>query len=396
MCTLLPSLQRRTATPEFYEPSGKSYLPDFLTSTRAVYGYTRMSQMTIIRRFETFRERRVLSDLSFRLGTHMKPRHIAILGYDQIMGLDLVGPMEAFASAHVNSPKAGRESCYRVTIAALEGKTFRSEFGLTFTAEKSLFDIRDVDTLLIPGGKGLRESNGNKKLTAWLQQNAGSVRRIASVCTGIYGLAPSGLLNGRNVASHWRFAADLARRYPTLLVNSGALYVRDGKFYTSAGITAGIDLSLALIEEDFGSQVALSVARELVVYLKRPGGQEPYSEPLKFQVESTSRFSDLAAWIVGHLDKDLSVEALAGRINLCPRQFSRRFKSEFDSTPAAFVQRLRLDEARKRLSAAGGTVESVADSMGFRDPDSFRRAFAQQFGLAPTQYRSRFISQKRT
>lgn len=233
------------------------------------------------------------------------------------------------------------------------------------------------------------------RLANWISRNQHHIRRIASVCTGIYGVAPTGLLNGRKVTTHWKFTADLAARYPALQVDANALYVRDGKFYTSAGITAGIDLSLALIEEDFGAQVALSVARELVMYVKRPGGQEQYSEPLKFQVESTSRFSDLAAWMVGHLDKDLSVEALAERINLCPRQFTRRFKHEFNSTPAAFVQRLRLDEARNRLAASDYPIEFIADSVGFRDPDSFRRAFVQQFGLAPTQYRSRFIADKR-
>jgi len=221
------------------------------------------------------------------------------------------------------------------------------------------------------------------------------MRRIVSVCTGVYGVAPTGLLNGRKVTTHWKHAADLAERYPELKIDGNLLYVRDGKFYTSAGITAGMDLSLALIEEDFGAQVALSVARELVMYMKRPGGQEQYSEPLKFQVASTSRFADLAAWMVGHLDTDLSVETLAERINLCPRQFTRRFKDEFKSTPAAFVQRLRLDEARVRLAASDRTVENIADSVGFRDPDSFRRAFVQQFGLAPTQYRRRFISDRR-
>ncbi len=179
-------------------------------------------------------------------------------------------------------------------------------------------------------------------------------------------------------------------------VDDKPLYIRDGKFYTSAGVTAGIDLSLALIEEDFGAQVALSVARELVMYVKRPGGQEQYSEPLRFQVESSSCFADLSAWVVGHLNMDLSVEALAERINLCQRQFTRRFKEEFKSTPAAFVQRLRLDEARKRLAAADDTVENIADSVGFRNPDSFRRAFVQQYGVAPTEYRSRFISGKRS
>jgi len=320
----------------------------------------------------------------------MKPRHIAILGYDGIMGLDLVGPMEAFASAYLNSQKAGREACYRVTIAALEGKTFRSEFGLAITAEKSLFDIRDVDTFLIPGGRGLREPNGHPKLKVWLQKNAGSIRRIASICTGIYGLAPSGLLNGRKVATHWRFTGDLSRRYPTLKVNSGSLYVRDGKFWTAAGVTAGIDLSLALIEEDFGSEVALSVARDLVVYMKRSGGQEQYSEPLQFQVESRSRFADLLPWMMAHLEHDLSVEALAARVSLCPRQFSRRFTQEFGSSPASFVRRLRLDEARRRLSAPECTVEGVACSVGFSDGDNFRRAFERSFGIAPSAYRGRF------
>ena len=325
----------------------------------------------------------------------MKPRHVVILGYDGMMGLDLVGPMEAFGSAHVNSPKAGREACYRVTIAALEAKTFRSQFGLTITAERGLAGIRDVDTLLIPGGGGLRESNVRRqKLTAWLQKNAGSIRRIASVCTGIYGLAPSGLLNGRKVATHWRFTADVAKRYPALKVNSGSLYVKDGKFWTAAGVTAGIDLSLALIEEDFGSEVALSVARELVVYMKRSGGQEQYSEPLQFQIQSRGRFADLLPWMLEHLQHDLSVEKLAARVSLCPRQFSRRFTHEFGSSPASFVRRLRLDEARQRLAAPECTVEGVARSVGFSDADNFRRAFERSFGIAPSLYRGRFAARR--
>ncbi|MGC2418517.1 MAG: helix-turn-helix domain-containing protein [Candidatus Acidiferrales bacterium] len=324
----------------------------------------------------------------------MKPKHIVILGYDGVMGLDLVGPMEAFASAQVNSPKGGGDTCYRVTIAALGEKTFRSEFGLTLTAERSLAGLRDVDTLLIPGGRGLRESKDHRKLTAWLRQYAGSTRRIASICTGIYGLAPSGLLNGRRVATHWRFTSDLAKRYPKLRVDPGSLYVRDGKFWTAAGVTAGIDLSLALIEEDFGSEVALSVARELVVYMKRSGGQEQYSEPLQFQTQSRSRFADLLPWIVAHLEQDLSVDALAARSSLCPRQFSRRFTQEFGSSPASFVRRVRLDEARQRLSAPECTVEGVARSVGFSDGDNFRRAFERCFGIAPSAYRGRFTAKR--
>jgi transcriptional regulator GlxA family with amidase domain len=326
----------------------------------------------------------------------MTPKHIVIVGYDDITSLDLSGPLEAFSSAHVEDSRGRPQPCYRVTIAALGAKTFRSESGLRMTATCFLSSLRHLDTLLIPGGKGMRTSPANLKLANWITPRVNDIRRVASVCTGIYGLAPTGLLDGRRVTTHWKFADDLAARFPCLKVDAKPLYIKDGKFYTSAGVTAGIDLSLALIEEDFGPQVALAVARELVVYVKRSGGQEQFSEPLKFQVASTSRFADLAAWMVGHLDRDLSVEVLAERINLCPRQFSRRFRDEFKSSPAAFVQRLRLDEARKRLAAAGGTVESVADSVGFHDPDSFRRAFVQRFGLAPQHYRGRFVAGTQT
>jgi transcriptional regulator GlxA family with amidase domain len=325
----------------------------------------------------------------------MTPKHIVIVGYDNITSLDLAGPLEAFSSAQIEDSRGKPQACYKVTIAALSGKTFSSESGLRMKAPCFLSSLRHLDTLLVPGGTGVRTSGDGRKLANWIGRHQHRIRRIASVCTGIYGIAPTGLLDGRKVTTHWKFAADLAERYPKLQVDANALYLRDGKFYTSAGITAGIDLALALIEEDFGAQVALGVARELVMYVKRPGGQEQYSEPLKFQVESTSRFADLAAWIVGHLDRDLSVEALAQRIHLCPRQFNRRFKAEFNSTPAAFVLRLRLDEARNRLSSRGSTVESVADSVGFGDPDSFRRAFVQRFGVAPKQYRSRFITSTR-
>jgi transcriptional regulator GlxA family with amidase domain len=325
----------------------------------------------------------------------MTPKHIVIVGYDDITSLDLSGPLEAFSSADLADAKGKPQPCYKVTIAAIGAKTFRSESGLRMTASCLLGSLRHLDTLVVPGGRGMRISSSGSRLANWVTSRAASIRRIATVCTGIYGLAPTGLLNGRRVTTHWKYAADLAARYPELKVDANALYIRDGKFYTSAGITAGIDLSLALIEEDFGPQVALTVARELVVYMKRPGGQDQFSQPLKFQVASTSRFADLAAWILGNLNRNLSVEVLAERVNLCPRQFSRRFRAEFKDSPAAFVQRLRLDEARERLSSSGGSVESVANSIGFSDPDGFRRAFVQRFGVAPHQYRTRFFTDAR-
>jgi transcriptional regulator GlxA family with amidase domain len=216
------------------------------------------------------------------------------------------------------------------------------------------------------------------------------------VCTGIYGLAQTGLLDNRTVVTHWRWAQDVARRFPSLRVDSDALFRKDGKYYTAAGVTAGIDLALALIEEDFGPRVALGVARELVVFLKRPGGQAQFSEPLQFQSESADAFGDLVSWMRGHLRADLTVEALAKRACLCPRHFARRFKNAFGQAPATFVEDLRLSEARRRLGDSSAAVKSIASSVGFRSADAFRHAFQRRFKISPTHYRHRFAQTGKT
>jgi transcriptional regulator GlxA family with amidase domain len=247
-----------------------------------------------------------------------------------------------------------------------------------------------LDTLIIPGGKGTRDPQISRTVSGWIASRAARIRRIASVCTGIYLLAPTGLLNGRVVTTHWKFASDVARKFPELKVDPDPLFLKDGKFYTAGGVTASIDLSLALIEEDHGPRVALAVARDLVVYLKRAGGQKQYSEPLEFQINSTDRFADLATWMVDHLRDNLSLEALAKRACLSPRHFARRFKQAFGGTPAAFVENLRLDEARRRLSERTQTIDTVAASVGFHSDDSFRRAFQRRFGVNPRAYRTGF------
>lgn len=312
-------------------------------------------------------------------------RRIGVVVYDGVTALDVVGPAEAFATARVDDHAA-----YDVVTVGSSTRACSSESGITLKADRRLDAAPVLDTLIVPGGSGLRRPGVADKLAGWIKDRAPRVRRIASVCTGIYGLAPSGLLDGRRVTTHWRYARDVAVRFPRLRVDADALYIKDGRCYTSAGITAAIDLSLALIGEDHGTRVALSVARELVVYLKRDGGQEQFSEPLQFQLESADRFGDLAAWIVGHLDQDLSVEVLAHRTAISPRHFSRRFKAAFQRTPAAFVEGLRLDEARRRLTARATNIDGVADSVGFRSSDVFRRAFARRFGISPVAYRERF------
>jgi transcriptional regulator GlxA family with amidase domain len=298
--------------------------------------------------------------------------------------------IDAFTSAAVEEGKSQTTSCYEVVIIGLTRQPFVSESGVVFKPHKTIANAPALDTLIIPGGRGLRVPETQRKAAEWISSRAAKTRRIATVCTGTYGLAATGLLSGRRVTTHWRHAQDLAKRFPELKVDPNALYLKDGKFYTCAGITAGIDLSLALIEEDFGPREALSVARELVVYLKRPGGQEQFSEPLQFQTQSHDRFADLAAWIQGHLRQDLSVESLAERACLSPRHFARRFKDMFGATPGTFVEDLRLSEARERLTLPEQTIESVADSVGFKSADAFRRAFERRFGLKPSSYRKHF------
>jgi len=320
----------------------------------------------------------------------MTPLRVGFIGYEQANALDLAGPAEAFASAFRETGKGKPERCYEVVIIGLTRRPFSTESGLVFQPATTLEAAPKLDTLIVPGGSGLRLPEVNRKVADWIVARAKTTRRIASVCTGIYGLAATGLLDGRNVTTHWRFAADVARRFPALKMKPNALFVKEDQFYTSAGVTAGIDLALALIEEDFGSKVALTTAREMVVYLKRSGGQEQYSEPLQFQTQSGDRFAELVAWMTNNPTAAMSVEILARRASLSPRQFFRRFKEHFGMPPALFVETLRLNEARRRLSAGEPSIDSVAESVGFNGADSFRRAFTRRFRVTPSKFRRNF------
>ena len=319
-------------------------------------------------------------------------RNVGILGYEGVQGLDLMGPADAFTAADNDLQQDSREPGYDVHVLGLTRRPFAAESPVVIVPRTALSEAPPLDTLLICGGRGLREPEINSPATRWIREHAGGIRRVASICTGIYALANTGLLDGMRVTTHWRFARDVARRFPRVQVDANALFIKNGKFYTAAGVTAGIDLALALIEEDHGRELALAVARELVMYLQRPGGQEQYSEPLQFQMRSADKLADLGAWIAGHLHQELSVEKLAGKARLSPRQFTRRFKQVFGLNPGEFVEKLRLDEARRRLAVSSSTIEGVADSVGFASADSFRRAFERRFGIAPSVYRGRFAT----
>jgi transcriptional regulator GlxA family with amidase domain len=323
------------------------------------------------------------------------PKLVGILGFDGANALDIAGPVEAFDSARISQGPSSFLPCYRTVLVGLTRRPFVTESGLIFQASATIWETLAFDTVIIPGGAGLRDPKVSSIVVGWIRRHAASARRVVSICTGIYGLAATGLLDGRKVTTHWRFAKDVADKFPALKVNAAPLFLKDGKYYTSAGVTAGIDLALALIEEDWGRRIALSVARDLVVYLKRPGGQEQFSEPLQFQIQAADRFTDIATWIASNLQRDLSVDALAARAALCPRHFRRRFKKTFGKNPGRYVEGLRLGEVRRRLATTGQTVEAIAASVGFDSADSLRRLFRRRFGVAPSDYRGRFSSSRR-
>jgi transcriptional regulator GlxA family with amidase domain len=315
----------------------------------------------------------------------MSPKRIGFLGFEGASALNLVGPADALSTAALDDGYGNRISCYEICTIGLASGPFQAESGMIFNAHETLGTAPELDTIVIPGGKGLRRSEINETISDWILTRANRTQRIASICTGIYGLAPTGLLDGRQVTTHWRFARDVAQRFPKLRIHNKPL-VKDGPFYTSAGLTAGIDLSLALIEEDYGRHVALATARELMTPVANWNGEKELPKPLVFDSQPIDRFGELVAWMMRNLHEDLSVNALARRACMSPSHFNRAFKSVFGSTPADFVENLRLNEAKRRLSTPRKTLYTVAASVGFSSADAFRRAFERRFGAKPASY----------
>ena len=326
----------------------------------------------------------------------MAPKRVGILGFEGVVAIDLAGPAQVFDGAQISDEKGNQQPGYEVLTIGLSNRPFATDTGMVIKPGKTVKNAPSLDTLIIPGGKVLaRDPRLAGAVAKFVLERAGKTRRIASICTGAFGLAETGLLSGHNVTTHWRFARELADRFPDLRVQDDTIFIKAGSLYTSAGATAGIDLSLHLVEEDYGSAVALSVARDLVVYLKRSGGQQQYSEPLQFQTQSIDRFAELPTWMIGHLNENLSVEALAARACLCARHFGRRFKMVFGHSPADFVEKLRIDEARHRLSNGVDNIENIAASVGFKSADAFRRAFERRLGIKPKEFRQRFQSSRK-
>ncbi len=319
-------------------------------------------------------------------------KRVIIVAIPPAQELDVIGPLSVFSIANdvAKARNGGHKAYAPEVVSGGSSRMIRGQSGIALAAERRYADVREpIDTLLITGGTGSRERL-SPALLAWVEKRARTVRRLGSVCTGAFVLAAAGLLDGRRVATHWAHADDLAKRHAEITVDPGPIWIRDRNIYTSAGICAGMDLALALVEEDHGSEIALHVARHLVVYLRRPGGQAQFSVALAGQVAEKREFRELSVWIVEHLREDLRVPALAERMHMSERNFSRAFVRDVGMSPGRFVEKARYDAARARLESSEDGLDAVADRCGYASSEVLRRTFQREAGVSPKQYRERF------
>ena len=316
-----------------------------------------------------------------------EPRRVVIVVFPGFQTLDAIGPAEVFKAAAALEPGA-----YSVEVVARERDPLRST-SVTLVPDRAFRGCRGpIDTLIVAGGPGSRDAARDPVTIAWVRSAAGRSRRVCSVCTGAFVLAQAGLLDGRRATTHWASCDRLAERYDQVAVERDPIFVRDGSVYTSAGVTAGMDLALALVEEDLGRRTALEVARWLVLFVKRPGGQSQFSTQLAAQAADREPLRELQDWIAGNLDADLTVPALAERAHMSERNFARAFRRELGLTPAAYVEVARVEAARMALETTATPVETVARQAGFGTVETMRRAFHRRLGVGPAEYRARFTS----
>ena len=321
---------------------------------------------------------------------------VVVLAYPGADLLDVAGPCAVF-DAFAQAPGRSEEDTtpgYRIEVVSTGGGSrVETSCRVALVAERDYRSVRgEVDTLLVAGGAGAWRAAEDEQLLLWLRRMAPRVRRIGSVCTGAFVLAAAGLLDGRKATTHWQVCPRLAREHPAVAVEDDRIFVRDGNVYTSAGVTAGMDLALALVEEDHGHDAAMRIARHLVMFVRRPGGQSQFSAALDLQAAERRPIRDLQAWIAEHTSGDLSVDALAARVHMSPRNFARVFRDEVGQTPARFVERVRVEAARRLLEESTSGLDRVARECGFGGADSMRRSFLRVLRVAPSEYRGRFLS----
>ena len=328
----------------------------------------------------------------------LPPRRVLMLAFENCQILDVTGPLEILASA--NETDRAAPQIYEIELAAERAGPLATTAGLRLVADRAFADIADaelkrVHTFMVAGGDGTLKALRNKALIDFVARAGRHVRRIASVCSGSAILAAAGLLDGKRATTHWNAAAEMARVFPKVRLEPDAIYVRDGDIWTSAGITAGMDLALALIEHDVGREAALAVARRHGLYLMRPGGQSQFSAELQTQ-SAGARTAAARRYIAAHLDGDLRSPVLAAAAGLSERSLLRAFREELGTTPADYVERMRVDAARRGLGAPHAVAKRVAAQCGFSSAETMRRAFHRTLGVSPADYRARFATTQRT
>jgi transcriptional regulator GlxA family with amidase domain len=323
----------------------------------------------------------------------MPSRKIVVLAFDRVLLLDLAGPLQVFETS-CEAEEAG-EQPYSITVASVIGGPIRTSSGLLIMTDPLAAPIEDIDTLVIPGGPGVHTAANDEALVRWIAANAPGIRRVCAVCTGAFILGAAGLLSGRRAVTHWGSCDLLSRRFPEVLVNPDALYVHDKGIWTSAGVTAGIDLALSLVEDDRGHQEAIRVARRLVVFLKRPGGQAQFSLQLSLQACEDRTFESLHNWIQENISNDLKVEDLADHMGMSPRSFARKYVEKIGRTPARVLEEIRIEAVKRALESSELALKEIAVQCGFGDEGRMRRAFQRHLKVAPQDYRSRFSDRLR-
>lgn len=321
-------------------------------------------------------------------------RTIVFLAAPNSQILDVAGPFQIFVRAaelFVQEYPA-RKAPYNVVLASTtRSRSVATNCGLMLTGSETFRTLRGpIDTLLVAGGSGLETASCDEELLRWLQKAAQRVRRIGSVCTGAFLLAAAGLLDGKRAATHWKWAAELGSKFRHITVDPDPIYIRDGNTYTTAGVTAGMDLALALVEEDLGAPMALKVAREMVLYFRRTGGQSQFSTALSLQASDRKQIAEIRSWIHDNLGQDLPVEKLAARAGMSQRNFARVFLKDTGITPSRFVEHLRVETARRRLEESRDKLEKIANDCGFGSIQSLRRSFLRVLHVPPNDYRLRF------
>ena len=317
------------------------------------------------------------------------PKIIHVLAFENAQVLDVTGPLQVFASANDLARQRGLPLPYAVNVIATQAGPVMTSAGLALLAEPLPAIDQPCDTLVIAGGWGVYGVAEDPTLVQWVRDKSLHTRRMASVCTGAFLLAASGLLDGCRVATHWTRCEELARKFPALTVEANPIFIQQGAVWTSAGVTAGIDLCLALVEDDLGRAIALEVARHLVVVLKRPGGQSQFSVTLSLQ-KSDSRFAELHAWIADNLTLDLSIATLAAQAGMSERSFVRHYRTETGQTPARAVELIRVENARRQLADSTTSIKRIAMQCGFGCEETLRRSFLRALSVTPQAYRERF------